>query len=62
MDRAQILVCDWQHYCRAAAHQLRSGGIEQRAEQGRAPDAKPVEVDQVIQKAGGPSYAGVEAR
>ena len=63
MDQAQVppqvLVCDWQHYCVAAAHQLRVRGVEQRVEQ--APDSKPVEVDQAVQKTGGHSYAGVEA-
>ena len=63
MDQAQVppqvLVCDWQHYCVAAAHQLRVRGVEQRVEQ--APDSKPVEVDQAVQNAGGHIYARVEA-
>ena len=45
----------------AATHQLRGRGVEQRVEQGRAPDSKPVEVDQAVQNAGGHSYARVEA-
>ena len=65
MDQAQVplqvLVCDWQHYCGAAAHQLRGKGVEQSIEQGCAPDSKPVEVDQAVQNAGGHSYAGVDA-
>ena len=46
----------------AATHQLRGRGVEQRVEQGRAPDSKPVEVDQAVQKAGGHIYAGVRGQ
>ena len=46
-------MCDWQHYCRAAAHQLRGIYVEvwNSAFNMDAPDSKPVEVDQAVQNA-----------